>query len=192
MIKEDLTGAGPPPFNYKEGAKMKVRIFTDGACSENPGPGGWGVVFSLNDKFLKFSGNEMNTTNNRMELMAVVKAYERIKEKYKPEMKMEYELYSDSAYVVNSINNGWLKLWSKNGWKTSRGESIKNQDLWKEFIRLMKDLKDVPIKIIKIKGHHGITFNEFVDKIAKQEVCKAKLGVKNDVESKGGKLSGEE
>lgn len=158
---------------------MKVRIFTDGACSENPGPGGWACVFSLDKKYITLSGNEVNTTNNRMELMAVVKSYERIIEKYKPENNIEYELYSDSAYVVNSINNGWIYSWKENGWKTAKGESIKNQDLWKQWLELRNELikKKIPMRIIKVKGHYGIAFNELVDKIAKQEVCQAKINM---------------
>lgn len=160
---------------------MKVRIFTDGACSGNPGPGGWATVFSLDKKYIKFSGNETNTTNNRMELMAVVKAYERIVEKFKKENNVEYELCADSAYVVNSINNGWLMSWNNNGWKTSKGDLIKNQDLWKRLVKLIDEVneKKIPLKVIKIKGHHGIAYNELVDRIARQEVCQAKINMAN-------------
>lgn len=158
---------------------MKVRIFTDGACSGNPGPGGWATVFSLDKKYIKLSGNEENTTNNRMELMAVVKAYERIIQKYKIDNNVEYELYADSAYVVNSINNGWIISWNNNGWKTAKGDMIKNQDLWKRLLELINEIakKKIPLKIIKVKGHYGIAFNELVDRIARQEVCQAKINM---------------
>lgn len=157
----------------------EVTIYTDGACSGNPGPGGWATVFSLDKKYIKLSGNEVNTTNNRMELMAVVKAYERVIEKFNKENNIEYELYADSAYVVNSINNGWLISWNNNGWKTAKGEMIKNQDLWKRLLGLINEIaeKKIPLKIIKVKGHKGIAFNELADRIARQEVCQAKINM---------------
>ena len=100
-----------------------IRIFTDGACSNNPGPGGWGAVFYKDTKQEIISGHEVETTNNRMELMAIVKALEKIKkDKYKP--GCSFEIYSDSAYVVNAINYGWLSKWSLNNWVTTKGEEI--------------------------------------------------------------------
>lgn len=160
---------------------MKIRIFTDGACSENPGPGGWAVVFNLADRCMTISGNEKMTTNNRMELKAVIESFKKILSK-KPKEYIEYELYSDSAYVVNSINNGWIKTWKNNNWKTTKNEDVKNKDLWEEFASLFYKTKSlgICIKIIKIKGHAGNTFNELVDKLAKDESLKAKEGANDD------------
>ena len=159
---------------------MRVRIFTDGACSKNPGPGGWAVVFNTADKCETISGNERMTTNNRMELRAVIEAFKKILSKNLSDVK--YELYSDSAYVVNSINNGWVDTWQQNNWKTTKNIDVKNRDLWENFILLRNKAKSlgIYIKIIKIKGHMGNTFNELVDKLAKEESLKAKEGVDCD------------
>ena len=156
---------------------MKVRIFTDGACSENPGPGGWAVVFNTASKCKTISGNEQTTTNNRMELRAVIEAFRTILEKSKPENKNEYEIYSDSAYVVNTINNNWLEAWKKNDWQTTKNEDVKNRDLWEEFSKLRDEINilGICITLNKIKGHSGNTFNELVDKLAKEESMKVKV-----------------
>lgn len=160
---------------------MKIRIFTDGACSENPGPGGWAAVFNSADKCSTLCGNEKITTNNRMELKAVIEAFKKVLKKRKAN-ENEYELYSDSAYVVNSINNGWIEKWKKNDWKTTKGEDVKNKDLWSQFATLEMIAKScgIYIKVIKIKGHAGNTFNELADKLAKEESIKAKEGTTND------------
>lgn len=149
---------------------MKIRIFTDGACSENPGPGGWASVFNTPERCKRFVGHEKETTNNRMELTAVVKSLEKIV-KMKDAAKNDFELYSDSAYVINSINNDWVKTWQNNGWKTTKREEVKNKDLWCQLLILQEALSDmnVKIKFIKIKGHSGNTFNELVDKLAKEQ-----------------------
>lgn len=152
---------------------MKIRIFTDGACSENPGPGGWGAVFNTDNKCMTISGYELETTNNRMELKAVIEALKKVLSISK---NTEYELYSDSAYVVNAINNGWISKWQLNGWKTTKLDDVKNKDLWEEFRfnRNKAHSLGIYIKFIKIKGHSGNSFNEMVDKLAKAEVLKAK------------------
>ena len=148
-----------------------IRIFTDGACSNNPGPGGWGAVFYKDTKQEIISGHEVETTNNRMELMAIVKALEKIKKEERLYHK-EFEIYSDSAYVVNAINYGWLSKWSLNNWVTTKGEEIKNQDLWKRYLKLNGYLihKGISVRLIKIKGHNNNAFNDHVDEIAKAEV----------------------
>lgn len=152
---------------------MKVRIFTDGACSENPGPGGWATVFNTANECSTISGNEKMTTNNRMELKAVIEALKKVLDENK---STKYELYSDSAYVVNSINNGWINKWQQNNWKTTKNDDVKNKDLWEEFVCLKDRIESfgIYIKIIKIKGHAGNAFNELVDKLAKEESLKAK------------------
>lgn len=159
---------------------MKIRVYTDGACSENPGPGGWGIIFLLKDDCIEKHGHEGKTTNNRMELMAVVEALRTIvDELYSCTGCKEYELHSDSAYVVNSINGGWVHKWLLNGWVTTRGEAIKNRDLWEEYLRYIGKCMDkgILIKIIKVKGHAGNAFNEHVDKLAKDEVLLARKEV---------------
>ena len=155
---------------------MKVRIFTAGACSENPGPGGWAAVFNTASKCSTISGNEKITTNNRMELKAVIEAFKKVLSKNVN--NINYELYSDSAYVVNSINNKWIDKWQQNNWKTTKNEDVKNRDLWEELLLLKNKANSlgIYIRIIKIKGHAGNTFNELVDKLAKEESLKAKEG----------------
>lgn len=156
---------------------MKVRIFTDGACSENPGPGGWAAVFNTASRCKTISGNEQLTTNNRMELRAVIEVFRIILNKSKPKNKNEYEIYSDSAYVVNTINNNWLEAWKKNNWQTTKNEDVKNRDLWEEFSKLRDEINNLGICITlnKVKGHSGNTFNELVDKLAKEESMKVKV-----------------
>lgn len=153
---------------------MRVRIFTDGACSENPGPGGWAVVINTEEKCYTVSGNELNTTNNRMELMAVIEAFKKIL--VKSNNNDTFEIFSDSAYVVNTINNNWIETWQSNNWKTTKGENVKNKDLWESLIELRRKInqKGVVVTITKIKGHSGNTFNELVDKLAKEESMIAK------------------
>mgnify|MGYP003288345230 CR=1 FL=1 len=151
---------------------MEVRIFTDGACSENPGPGGWGAVFYKDTTQEIISGHEIETTNNRMELMAVVESLKKILREH--EEGVVYKIFSDSAYVVNSINSKWVVKWRINGWKTTRGDEIKNKDLWIKYLKLIGKLinkdNDIIIQVIKIKGHSDNAFNDHVDEIAKAEV----------------------
>lgn len=158
---------------------MKVRIFTDGACSENPGPGGWAVVINTTKGCHTFSGNEQLTTNNRMELRAVIEAFKRIigKETGRDKPLHEYDIYSDSAYVVNTINNHWIEAWQKNNWQTTKREDVKNRDLWEEFseLRTKANKLGISITLNKVKGHSGNTFNELVDKLAREESMKAKV-----------------
>lgn len=153
---------------------MIVKIYTDGACSGNPGPGGWGAVFTGTEKLYKLAGYNENTTNNQMELLAVVCSLERIVTLREENecMPNEYELYSDSAYVINAINDKWLEKWKSNNWKKSDGKPIKNVELWKRFYNVRKFLLDkgITVEFIKVKGHSGDTYNEYVDKLAKSNV----------------------
>ena len=156
---------------------MRVRIYTDGACSENPGPGGWAAVFNTPDKCYTITGNDESTTNNRMELMAAIQALKKIvKIESGRDVHHEYEIYSDSAYVVNTINNHWIESWRANNWKTTKREDVKNRDLWEQFDLMRRELASIGVNVdlIKIKGHAGNTFNELVDKLAKEESMKAK------------------
>lgn len=154
---------------------MKIRIFTDGACSNNPGPGGWAAVFNLKEKSKKISGRMQNTTNNMMELMAVVKSLEEVIRKGFYRCKV-IEIYSDSAYVINAINNGWVQKWKSNGWKTSKGDDVKNRNLWESFLLLKEVTEDSKVKVvfIKVKGHSGNVFNEMADELARKQSMLAK------------------
>lgn len=156
---------------------MTLRIFTDGACSGNPGVGGWASLYAFSNHMETISGGEVTTTNNKMELLAVVKSLEMFIDKfYNPSIK-SIEVNSDSAYVVNSINQNWLDLWKKNGWKTTNGKgSVKNHDLWVRLLKVLSDLEWLSIKVtfVKVKGHSGNELNELVDGMARKEVEKLK------------------
>ena len=146
---------------------MKTRIYTDGACSGNPGPGGWAAVILFSEDRQEISGYEAETTNNRMELKAVV-------EGLRLAIKLgcrKVEINSDSAYVVNAFNKGWLKKWCRNNWKTVTGNDVKNKDLWSILLKLF-DLSDV--QFVKVKGHAGESNNERVDKLARKEIERAR------------------
>jgi ribonuclease HI len=139
----------------------KIIIYTDGACSGNPGPGGWGAILIYGEKEKEISGFKENTTNNQMELAAAIEALKCLKE------DCEVEIYSDSAYLVNSFDKGWIYSWSKNGWKTASKDDVKNVDLWKMLYQLNSRHK---IKWIKVKGHSDNQFNNRCDKIATDQI----------------------
>ncbi len=140
----------------------KIIIYTDGACSGNPGPGGWGAVLLHGRNRKEISGAEVLTTNQRMELLAVVKALEALKV-----TGWDVEVHSDSAYVVNAFTQKWLDKWQQNGWKNSKKEDVANQDLWKDLLRLTA-LNRVAMK--KVKGHSGDELNERCDQLARQAI----------------------
>ncbi len=135
----------------------KVEIFTDGACSGNPGPGGWGTILRYNGIEKELSGAETLTTNNRMELMAVIQGLKALKE------PCEVVLTSDSQYVCNGINKGWAQKWRKNNWIKSDKSKAKNFELWAELLDLLKIHK---VTIIWVRGHNGHTENERCDRLA--------------------------
>lgn len=137
--------------------KPTVQIYTDGACSGNPGPGGWAAILLYAGKEKEIWGKEDLTTNNRMELTAAIKGLSALK------YPCQVELFSDSAYLVNAFNNGWLKKWRENGWKTSKKESVENQDLWQELLKLAQIHQ---IEWIKVKGHADNVYNNRCDKKA--------------------------
>jgi ribonuclease HI len=134
-----------------------VQIFTDGACSGNPGPGGYGVILKYNSKEKTISKGYKNTTNNRMELRAVIAGLSALKEKCK------VEVYSDSKYIVDAVNNGWAAKWKKNGWKRNKKERALNPDLWDKLLQLLEKHE---IDFIWVKGHAGHDENERCDKMA--------------------------
>ena len=135
----------------------KVILYTDGACSGNPGPGGYGAILIYNSKEKEISGGEKDTTNNKMEMMAVIKGLEMLKE------PCEVEVFSDSAYVVNSIEKKWIYSWKKNNWKKADKSPVKNIDLWE---RLLKSMEVHKVKFNKVKGHANNEYNNRCDRLA--------------------------
>tara|TARA_B110000971_G_scaffold13278_1_gene12345 strand:- start:276 stop:704 length:429 start_codon:yes stop_codon:yes gene_type:complete len=140
---------------------MKYVIYTDGACSGNPGPGGWGAVILNEEKNeTNISGKEQSTTNNRMELMAPIMALRKIKKASK------ITIYTDSIYLKNGIT-GWIKNWEKNGWKRADKKPVKNKDLW---LTLNKLSKEQVIDWKWVKAHAGNKYNEIADKLATEAI----------------------
>ena len=134
-----------------------IDIFTDGACSGNPGPGGWGAVLRYNGVERELSGGERQTTNNRMELTAVIKALEALKE------PCEVRLVTDSKYVADGIGKGWAESWRKNNWRKADKKPALNADLWEVLLNLLKIHK---VEIRWVKGHAGHPENERCDRLA--------------------------
>ena len=140
---------------------MKYKIYTDGACSGNPGPGGWGaVILDQNDKQKNISGSEKNTTNNRMELLAAIMSLKKIK------TNSEVIIFTDSTYVKNGITE-WMKNWKKNGWKNSSKKPVKNKDLWEKLDKLC-EANSVSWKWVK--GHSTNEFNNLADELATKAI----------------------
>lgn len=137
--------------------KKIVNLYTDGACSHNPGPGGWGAILEYGGRERELSGGEKNTTNNRMELMAVIEGLSALKE------PCQVNLYTDSQYVANSIIKGWAESWQKNGWKKADKKPALNADLWEQLLALLKIHET---SITWVKGHAGHPENERCDKLA--------------------------
>lgn len=145
---------------------QEVDIYTDGACTGNPGRGGWGAILIYGDVEKEISGGEDDTTNNRMELMAVIKALRLLKRQCK------VSLYSDSAYVVNAFKNGWIYNWRNNGWRTASKTDVKNRELWEELYELVQKHE---ITWIKVKGHSDNEYNNRCDRMAVGEIKKMKI-----------------
>lgn len=141
----------------------EVKIYTDGACSGNPGPGGWGAILLHKEHKKEISGYNKNTTNNEMELMAVLEGLKMLK---KP---CNVEIYSDSAYVVNAFDKGWIYNWVKNNWRTSSKDLVKNKEIWQEIYELVNTNK---VKFIKVKGHSDNELNNRCDELARNEITK--------------------
>ena len=134
-----------------------VEIFTEGACKGNPGPGGWGAILRYKDKEKEISGGEANTTNNRMEITAVLTALKMLRE------PCEVTLYSDSQYVCNALKLGWAKKWKENNWMRNKKDPALNPDLWDE---LLKEYDKHKVTIVWVKGHAGHPENERCDRLA--------------------------
>lgn len=139
----------------------QVTIYTDGACSGNPGPGGWGAMLLFNGKTLEISGYEAHTTNNRMELLAPIQALTKLRE------PSNVSIYSDSAYLINAFNQNWLDNWQRNYWRKSNKKPVENQDLWKELLRLCEIHN---IRWVKVKGHADNPYNNRCDQLATGEI----------------------
>lgn len=139
----------------------EVIIYTDGACSGNPGPGGWGSILMYKNNIKEISGALKNTTNNVMELTAVIEALKTLK------FKCNVKLYSDSAYVINAFNQKWIYGWVRNGWKNSNKETVKNKELWEELYSLSKIHN---IEFIKVKGHADNIYNNKCDEMARNAI----------------------
>lgn len=135
----------------------RIEIFTDGACSGNPGPGGWGAILRFNGTTKELSGGEANTTNNRMELMAAIEALSAPKE------AVEVDLYTDSKYVMDGINS-WIDGWKRNGWKTAAKQPVKNVELWQALDEARGRHK---VTWHWVKGHDGHVENERADELAR-------------------------
>ncbi len=142
-----------------------VKLFTDGACSGNPGPGGWAAILQYNGHEKELSGGEPETTNNRMELTAVIEGLSALKE------PCVVDLVSDSKYVIDSIQKGWVYSWKKNGWRKADKKPALNVDLWEKLLGLLEVHQ---VNFIWIKGHDGHPENERCDKLAVAESMKFK------------------
>ena len=139
----------------------EVIIYTDGACSGNPGPGGWGAILMYKENRKEISGGKKDTTNNVMELTAAVEGLKLLK------FPCKVKLYSDSAYLVNGFKQGWIYNWKKNNWKTANKEPVKNKEIWEELYNLTK-IHDV--EFIKVKGHSDNEYNNRCDELARNAI----------------------
>ena len=151
----------------------KVILYSDGACSGNPGPGGWAAVLDYRGNVKEISGFDPETTNNRMELLAVIKGLLALKE------RCLVEVYTDSAYIHNAFSKGWIIAWQNNGWRTAAKKPVENQDLWK---LLLNETKSHIVKFFKVKGHADSELNNRCDQLAKQQI---QINVKKDAEQEG-------
>ena len=141
----------------------EVIIYTDGACSGNPGPGGWGSILMYKNNKKEISGGKAETTNNIMELTAVIEGLKLLK------FPCKVKLYSDSAYVVNAFNQKWIYGWLKNGWKNASKEPVKNKELWQQLYDLTKIHE---VEFIKVKGHSDNEYNNRCDELARDAIQK--------------------
>ncbi len=137
-----------------------MELWTDGACSGNPGPGGWGAILIWNGHERELSGGEADTTNNRMELMSVIMGLAAITR------PMDVVINTDSAYVEQAFTKGWLEQWRRNGWRTASKQAVKNQDLWQ---RLAEEAARHNVSFQRVRGHTGVELNERADQLAVAE-----------------------
>ncbi len=138
-------------------SKQEVILYTDGACSGNPGPGGWGALLIWNKKEKELSGGEPNTTNNRMEMQAVIEGLKALKR------PCRVKIHSDSALIVNAFKKGWISNWQRKGWKKADKKPVENRDLWEDMLQAMEPHD---VEWVKVKGHSGNVLNDRVDALA--------------------------
>lgn len=143
----------------------EIDLYTDGACSGNPGMGGYGVILIYRGVEREISGGEVSTTNNRMEIYAVIAGLRCLKERCK------VNIYSDSAYTVNAFNQGWIYAWMKSGWKKADGKAVLNAELWQELYSLVQQHE---VRFIKVKGHADNEYNNRCDALARAAIKKLK------------------
>ncbi|MGI9860832.1 ribonuclease HI [Moorella naiadis] len=141
----------------------QVTIYTDGACSGNPGPGGWGAVLIYGDKRKEISGGEPRTTNQRMEITAAIEALKALKE------PCQVRLHSDSAYLINAFRQRWLDRWQRNGWQTINKKPVENQDLWQELLQLTTCHR---VEWVKVRGHSDNAENNRCDELARAAITR--------------------
>ncbi|ACB53738.1 ribonuclease H [Crocosphaera subtropica ATCC 51142] len=146
----------------------KVQIYTDGACSGNPGKGGYGIILVHNEHRKELSGGYRLTTNNRMEMMAAIIGLEALK------MPCDVTLYTDSRYLVDAITKGWAKKWQGNGWKRNKKETAKNPDLWQKLLDLCEEHE---VEFVWVKGHAGHPENEQCDRLAVTAAQQSELAI---------------
>ena len=139
----------------------EITIYTDGACSGNPGPGGWGAVLIYEDNKKEIWGANKETTNNIMEMTAVIEALKLLK------YKCKVNIYSDSAYVVNAFKEDWISGWIKNNWRTAGKKDVKNKELWQELIKLVNKHE---VTFNKVKGHSDVELNNRCDFLATEAI----------------------
>jgi ribonuclease HI len=145
----------------------EIVIYTDGACSYNPGPGGWAAVLLYGEHRKEISGGNPKTTNNRMELTAVIEALKALKQ------PCRVKVHSDSAYIVNCFKQKWYLNWQKNGWVNSAKKAVENKDLWQELLRLTGTHE---VEFIKVKGHSDVKWNNRCDELARAAVPRNHVG----------------
>ena len=145
----------------------EVTIYTDGACSGNPGPGGWGAVLMYGEHRKEISGGDAHTTNNRMELTGPIEALELLKQPCK------VRLYSDSAYLVNAFNQHWIANWQRNGWQTSQKKPVENKELWQRLLELCRAHE---VEFIKVKGHADNAEQNRCDDLARAAIATYRRG----------------
>lgn len=140
----------------------EVTIYTDGACSGNPGPGGWGAILMYGEHRRELSGYEPATTNNRMEILAAIESVRSLK------APCRVKLHSDSAYLVNAFRQNWLGNWQRNGWINAKKEPVENQDLWRELLQVIRPHQ---VEWIKVKGHADNPHNNRCDELARAAIA---------------------
>ena len=146
-----------------ETPRKRVQLYTDGACSGNPGPGGWAAILNFNGKTKELSGHMPSTTNNRMEVFAVISGLGALKE------PCVVEVFSDSAYTVNAFNEHWIDNWQKNGWLNSEKKPVENSNLWKLLLQIIK-MKKHEVIFNKVKGHADDPINNRCDELARMAI----------------------